>query len=167
MVALLLAVLPAPPTAAFLAAALVASTAIDVDHIPQYLGWHGLTEGAPRPYTHSLITPLALLLVGLLARGRLRAVALGAAVGVCAHLLRDLATASGVSLLWPLSSAGVRVPYWTYLLALVLFAAVWIAHRRSKARRRGPAAAQRPRRACLANTRQAGFGAPPGFTRPK
>jgi inner membrane protein len=122
VVALLVALLRAPPPLAFVAAALVASMAIDVDHIPQYLGWNGLTEGAPRPYTHSLLTPLVLLLAGLLARGRLRAVALGAAAGVCAHLLRDLATASGVALLWPLGSAGMRIPYWSYLLPLLLIA---------------------------------------------
>ncbi len=57
VVALLLALMRFRPTVAFVAAALVASTAIDVDHIPQYLGWNGLTEGAPRPFTHSLLTP--------------------------------------------------------------------------------------------------------------
>jgi hypothetical protein len=33
----------------FAKAALVMSVAIDVDHIPQYLGWDGLTKGTPRP----------------------------------------------------------------------------------------------------------------------
>ena len=41
----------------FLAAAVVASVAIDLDHLPGLLGWHGLTQGTPRPYTHSLATP--------------------------------------------------------------------------------------------------------------
>jgi inner membrane protein len=118
----LIALAPAPRSIAFVAAALVASVAIDLDHLPQYLGWSGLTEGTPRPYTHSLVTPLVLAALALAVRGRLRAVALGAAVGVLAHLLRDLSTASGVALLWPLSDAGARIPYWTYLLALALLA---------------------------------------------
>ena len=154
VVALLLVLWRPRPPVAFVAAALVASTAIDVDHIPQYLGWNGLTEGAPRPYTHSLLTALVLLLAGLLARGGLREAALGAAVGVCAHLMRDLATASGVALVWPLDSAGMRVPYWSYLLALGLIACALAAHRavhgtkrssaRTKLRGRGEPAWRRP-----------------------
>ncbi len=123
VVLLLISFAPAPASLAFLLAALVASMAIDVDHLPQYLGWSGLSGGTPRPYTHSLVTPLLLAAAALFAKGRYRAVALGAAVGVCAHLLRDLGTASGVALLWPISDAAARIPYWTYLLALVLIAA--------------------------------------------
>lgn len=124
---LLIAILPTPLTMAFVLAALVASVALDLDHIPQYLGWQGLTEGTPRPYTHSLLTPLALCALAAVTGGRFRAVALGAALGVCAHLLRDLATANGVALLWPATSSALRMPYWTYVAVLVLVAGVGIA----------------------------------------
>jgi membrane-bound metal-dependent hydrolase YbcI (DUF457 family) len=166
---LLIAVVPAPPTVAFVLAALVASVAIDVDHIPQYLGWNALTEGAPRPYTHGLVTPLALCAMAAVGRGRFRAIALGAALGVCAHLLRDLATANGVALLWPATSMDVRMPYWTYVVALAL-AAVGIAclargGRLTAPRLRG-GTPQSPRLASSANTRHAGFGLPSESTRP-
>jgi membrane-bound metal-dependent hydrolase YbcI (DUF457 family) len=112
------------PAPSFISAAVVASVAIDLDHVPGLLGWHGLTEGAPRPYTHSLVTPLALIVVGLMARGRARPIAFGAAFGVCAHLVRDLCTGPGVALLWPLSSAAVRLPYVVFALVLVWTAGV-------------------------------------------
>ena len=146
VVLLLITLVPAPPALAFVLAALVGSMAIDIDHLPLFLGWDGLSGGTPRPYTHSLVTPLLLTVVGVLAKGRLRPVALGAAVGVCAHLLRDLGTASGVALLWPFSDAAVRIPYWAYLLALVLIAAVVTARLEARRERglstaslRGPA----------------------------
>lgn len=127
VILVLIAVLPSPPKLALVVAALVASVAIDLDHIPQYLGWQGLTEGAPRPYTHSLLTPLALCALAAVSVGHVRAIALGAALGVGAHLLRDVATAKGVALLWPATSAAWRMPYWAYLAVLVLAAGVAIA----------------------------------------
>jgi inner membrane protein len=111
----------------FVAAALVASVAIDIDHVPQFLGWNGLTVGTPRPYTHSLIVPVVALLVALPARRQVREVALGVAFGVCAHLFRDLATGSGVALFWPVSTNGVVIPYLIYAAGAVsLTAAVLI-----------------------------------------
>ena len=59
------------------------------------LGWQGLTGGLPRPYTHSLATPLVLVAAGQLAGGRTRPIAFGAAFGVAAHLVRDLCTGTG------------------------------------------------------------------------
>ena len=77
----------------FVAAALLASVAIDFDHIPAYLGTHALTGNLPRPYTHSLLLVIALLAIGSATRRRdLRLLTLGVAFGVSAHLLRDLAT---------------------------------------------------------------------------
>ena len=74
VVLVLIALAPARPAVAFVLAALVASMAIDLDHLPQYLGWPGLTGGTPRPYTHSLVTPLLLAVVGdRCAKGRFRA----------------------------------------------------------------------------------------------
>ena len=124
---LLVALLPTPPAVAFALAALVACVAIDLDHIPQYLGWQGLTEGTPRPYTHSLLTPLVLCALAAVSRGSVRAIALGAALGVCAHLLRDVATANGVALFWPATSEASRISHPSYIVVLVLIAAVGIA----------------------------------------
>jgi inner membrane protein len=113
-----------PRPAVFAAGAVVAAIAIDVDHIPNYLGSQGLTAGEPRPYPHSLLMVGALVLIARLARGRLREASFGAAFGVAAHLLRDLATGPGVALLWPLSSAVVTVPYVVFAVGLELTAAL-------------------------------------------
>ena len=83
--------------------ALIASVAIDVDHIPGQLGVDWLTAGTPRPYTHSLTTVLVALLLSA-AWPRRRDVFRGVALGLTIHLFRDLAEhGSGVALLWPLS----------------------------------------------------------------
>ena len=122
---------------AFLTAALLASVAIDLDHLPGYLGSHLLTESTPRPYAHSLLAVLILLAVGLLARRRdLRLVFLGLAFGVAAHLLRDLSTGPGVSLFWPFSAGTVFVPYGVYagalLVGLLLVVTAPARHRRRR-----------------------------------
>jgi inner membrane protein len=120
----LVAALGRPPALGFVLGALVASVAIDLDHLPQYLGWDGLTEGVPRPYPHSLLTVACLGAAGLLAWGRAGPVALGAAFGVLAHLLRDTATGPGVALLWPATGATVQAPYVVLAAALALAAAL-------------------------------------------
>jgi inner membrane protein len=120
----LTAVSRSPRPAVFAAGAVVATFAIDADHIPNYLGWHGLTGGEPRPYPHSLLMVGVLMLIAGLSRGRLREATFGAAFGVGVHLLRDLATGPGVALLWPLSSAAVTVPYVIFATGLALAAAV-------------------------------------------
>ena len=130
---------PRTPSMSFLAAALIASVALDLDHIPGLLGWQGLTGGAPRPYTHSLMTPLVLIVVGGFAGGRIRPVAFGAAFGVGAHLFRDLCTGPGVAILWPLSSAAVRLPYLVFAMGLVLTAAIILAVPRRSGVVAGPA----------------------------
>ncbi len=113
----------ARPPALFVTAALVASVAIDLDHLPGYLGTHLMTGNLPRPYSHSLLTVAVLLGIGVAVRQRdRRQVALGVAFGVSAHFLRDLATGPGVSLLWPFSSAAVTIPYAVYAGALALAA---------------------------------------------
>src|SRR5579862_829544 len=53
---LILWALPRSPAARLAVPALIASVAIDADHIPQHLGSTILTQGTPRPYTHSLLT---------------------------------------------------------------------------------------------------------------
>jgi inner membrane protein len=114
----LVAIASSRPSSAFVASALIASVAIDVDHIPAYLGWDGLTGTLPRPYSHSLLAVGVLLLAGWVASGRGRQALLGAAFGVTAHLFRDLATGPGVPLLWPAPGGAVTFPYPIYLTAL-------------------------------------------------
>jgi hypothetical protein len=104
--------------AAFAAAALLGSIAIDLDHLPGILGWSVLTGAGPRPCTHSLLVVAALLGLGLAAAGRYRLVMLGLAFGVSAHLFRDLATGPGIPLFWPLGDGGVRVDYALYAVLL-------------------------------------------------
>jgi membrane-bound metal-dependent hydrolase YbcI (DUF457 family) len=115
------------PSTAFVVAALVSSVAIDLDHLPGYLGWDGLIGEAPRPFTHSLVPVLALLGFGFLAGDRYKAVMLGIAFGASAHLLRDVATGPGVPLLWPVSITGVGIPYLAYaaMLACAAASALW------------------------------------------
>jgi mannan endo-1,4-beta-mannosidase len=110
--AALLAVARRWPSRRFLAAALVASVAIDVDHIPGYLGSHALAGALPRPYPHSLLLIAVLLSVAWASPRRdLGQISLGAAFGVGAHLLRDLATGPGVPLLWPFTDGVSTMPY--------------------------------------------------------
>jgi inner membrane protein len=127
---LLLQLLPARQRERIAVPALVASVAIDLDHIPQYLGYHFLTVGTPRPYTHSLLTPLVLVALALAVR-RHRVLFLGLALGVLLHFFRDLAegNGSGVSLMWPLSDRPFSYPHSTYLMlmACVLAAGLCLA----------------------------------------
>ena len=108
---------------ALCAAALLASVAIDVDHIPGYLSWDGLIGDAPRPYIHSALSVLILLGFGFLAPRRYKPVMFGLALGVSAHLLRDVATGPGVPLSWPLPGV-VAVPYGAFAVLLLVLAAV-------------------------------------------
>ncbi len=50
--------------------ALIASVAIDLDHVPGRFGVDFLTAGAPRPYTHSLLTIAVVLIVAACWRRR-------------------------------------------------------------------------------------------------
>jgi hypothetical protein len=102
----------------FVAPALVASVAIDADHIPDRLGVNWLTVGTPRPYTHSLLTILAVLLGALLWRRR-RTLLLGFAIGLTLHFWRDMAEqGTGVSLLWPVSYHSFSYAHRSYLFAM-------------------------------------------------
>ncbi|HEX3561703.1 MAG TPA: glycosyl hydrolase [Solirubrobacterales bacterium] len=123
--------------APFVAAALAASVAIDIDHLPGYLGWHGLAGSLPRPYSHSLALVAALLVCVWATRGgTARQVSLGLAFGVSAHLLRDLATGPGVPLIWPVSSEVIVAPYALFAGGLAA-AALVVAARSVSARRLG------------------------------
>jgi inner membrane protein len=120
----------------FVVAALVASVAIDLDHVPQHLGLDFLTEGTPRPYLHCALAVLLPLLAAALVP-RLRPLLLGVAFGLAAHLARDLVTGPGVSLALPFSDTAVRLPYMLYAGALVAAAAACLLP--APAARLGPA----------------------------
>jgi membrane-bound metal-dependent hydrolase YbcI (DUF457 family) len=118
------------PPGRFVAAALISSVAIDVDHVPNYLGTHFLTGSLPRPYTHGVLLVSVLALLGwATSRRQLRQVLLGIAFGVSAHLLRDLATGPGVGLLWPLVGTTIQIPYPAYAAVLLGAATVCLLRR--------------------------------------
>lgn len=105
----------------FAKGAVAASVAIDLDHLPQYLGSRSLTKGTPRPYPHSFITLTSVGLLALACRGRSREVALGAEFGLVGHFFRDMAASrsrGGLALFWPLSYANLRLPYRAYPVAM-------------------------------------------------
>jgi inner membrane protein len=123
-----------PPKPKFGWTMLACSVLIDLDHLPEEFGSSILTAGTPRPYTHALWVVLVLMAGAVVARRRSRramtpgaaSTALilgGAAWGVSAHLLRDVATAP-ISLWWPVTKAAVQVPYWCYVLALLVIIAI-------------------------------------------
>lgn len=108
------------------AIALVGSVALDVDHLPLYESNIGLAARSA-PNTHSVMVVAAFLLAAA-AWPRGRSVMTALAAGVALHLVRDLATGGGLTLVWPLSSAVFRVPYVLY--ALVLMGAAMVTTRR-------------------------------------
>lgn len=133
MVIILLA-FPMLRNAGFILGCLIGSVAIDVDHIPLYLGSEILTADTNRPFTHGLLTMGIVLGLSLVAGGRWRAVGLGLVVGLSAHFLRDMATSTaGVPLLWPAVDTGFMLPYPLYAavlaLALLLILATALADR--------------------------------------
>jgi hypothetical protein len=110
---------------AILPTALLGSFLIDLDHIPQFFGAYFLTEGTPRPYTHSLTTPVVLTLVGLaliygFGRRRAGILVIGFAVGTLLHFFRDLAElpGSGMALFWPLTKRAYQYAHWLYLVLI-------------------------------------------------
>ncbi len=104
--------------------ALIASVAIDADHIPGYLGADWLTAGTPRPYTHSLLTVAVIAIAALVWRRR-RVVLLAVGLGLIVHFWRDLSeSGSGVALLWPWSDHAFTLPHSIYLLAMAAIVGV-------------------------------------------
>jgi len=106
----------------FYVAAVIASVAIDVDHIPLYLGLLG--NQAQRPVTHSLFT-LAVFVAAAAASRRHRAVLAGVATGLVVHFARDIAEGyPGVRVFWPLQDTSWMVSYrWFFLGMIVVFTA--------------------------------------------
>jgi inner membrane protein len=103
----------------FYVAALIASVAIDVDHIPLYLGLLGIQ--GQRPVTHSLST-VAVFAAAAAASRRHRAVLAGVATGLVLHFARDIAEGyPGVRIFWPLQDTSWMVSYRWFLGMIVVF----------------------------------------------
>jgi membrane-bound metal-dependent hydrolase YbcI (DUF457 family) len=117
-----------PPTGNEFARGFAAgSILLDVDHVPELWGRRWLRPRGVRPLPHSLAIPALLAVHG--ARRSNRA-ALGAAVGLGGHLLRDLATGkTAVALLWPLTKRPFSVRYRKYVAVMAVFAAVGASRR--------------------------------------
>ena len=123
-----------PPDPKFGWSLLAWSVLIDIDHLPEEFGSSALTEGTPRPYAHALWVVVLLALAAVIARywsQRARSprsattvqILAGTAWGISAHFLRDTATAA-MSLWWPITKAPAQIPYWWYVLALLVIVAI-------------------------------------------
>ena len=109
------------PPRRFYVAALIASVAIDLDHIPLYLGLLG--DNGQRPVTHSLTT-VAVFAVAAVASRRHRAVLAGVVTGLLLHFARDMAEGPpGVRILWPLQGQAWTLSYGWFLGMIILFTA--------------------------------------------
>lgn len=105
----------------FYAAALVALMAIDLDHIPLYLGL--LPDRDQRPVTHSLATVVVFASAAAASR-RHRAVLAGAATGLVLHFARDIAEGPpGVRILWPVQQTAWTASYWWFMGMIIVFTA--------------------------------------------
>jgi membrane-bound metal-dependent hydrolase YbcI (DUF457 family) len=105
----------------FYIAALIASVAIDADHIPLYLGLLG--NQAQRPVTHSLSTVAVFVAAAAVFRRR-RAVLAGVATGLVLHFARDVAEGyPGVRVFWPLQDTSWMVSYRWFLGMIVVLTA--------------------------------------------
>ena len=106
-------------------AALVASVAIDLDHIPSYL-WTG--PEVSRPVTHSLATVVVVALAAWLLP-RHRSVLVGVAVGLVLHFARDITEGvPGVRLFWPLDQSaltGNRIQFIAIVVTLMSVRLAW------------------------------------------
>jgi hypothetical protein len=111
-------------TSRFLAGMMIGSVAIDLDHVPGYLGFNGLTAATPRPYPHSLLT-IAALVAGILLARRRRDLLIGLTLGTAIHLWRDLAeSGAGVSLLWPFSDHSFTLSHASYVAVMAAVVAI-------------------------------------------
>ncbi len=115
---LVMGLLAAKTSRRFAGGLLAGSVLIDFDHIPRLLGTDWLTEGTPRPYTHSLLSLAALALVAIAWR-RNRELLIGMMVGLAIHFARDLSEShAGLSLLWPWTRTSQSLPHWSYLVTV-------------------------------------------------
>ena len=106
----------------FYVAGMIASVAIDLDHIPLYLGLLGNED--QRPVTHSLATVIVVAATAVIWR-RHRAVLVGTVTGLLIHFARDIAEGPpGVRMLWPLQDTAWTANYWWFLGMILTFTAV-------------------------------------------
>jgi inner membrane protein len=102
----------------FYVAALIASVAIDLDHIPLYLGL--LPDQGQRPVTHSLATVAVFAGAAAVSR-RHRAVLAGTVAGLLLHFARDIAEGPpGVRMLWPLQQTAWTASYGWFLGMIIV-----------------------------------------------
>ena len=102
-------------------AGLIASVAIDLDHIPLCLG---LGNPDQRPVTHSLTTVLEIVVAAALSRRR-SAVLACAATGLLIHFARDIAEGPpGVRMLWPLQNTAWTATFRWFLRMIIAFTVV-------------------------------------------
>lgn len=101
---------------------LVGSIAIDLDHLPLYLGHPDFLIAGGRPPTHSLTTVAVLALLALVTR-RYRFFG-GLAIGALLHFVRDVATGHGLPLGWPVFDVSVHVPFVVYAVTVCTSALV-------------------------------------------
>jgi inner membrane protein len=133
--ALVLGALPRRLQPEVAAWALAGSVAIDLDHIPMYIGFRSvITVKGGRPVTHSLTTAAALLGAAVPARGRSRRVLGGLGLGVLLHFVRDIGTGPGLPLFWPFHRGNLRIPYGAHFAAIAIAAAVPVVRRRARSR---------------------------------
>lgn len=108
----------------FAPALLLASVAIDADHVPACLGRDRLTRGTSRPYPHSLPTLIGLGALAGVSRVK-RDCAAGVFWGTTLHLWRDFSEAGeGIPLLWPLSRRSISVGYVWYATTITVLAVI-------------------------------------------
>jgi membrane-bound metal-dependent hydrolase YbcI (DUF457 family) len=123
----LLAALPQPGDREFARGFAAGSILLDIDHVPELWGRRWLRPRGVRPLPHSLALPALLVVHGVHRSNR---AALGAAVGLGGHLLRDLATGNtAVPLLWPLTKRPFSVRYRKYVAVMAVLAAVGASRR--------------------------------------
>lgn len=135
---LALSVLPGERLRALRPWALVGSVVIDVDHVPLYLWPDLVSANGGRPVTHCLLMVLLPATIGAVLP-RVRTPAWGLAIGLPLHFIRDVASAPGAPLLWPVDASGVRLPYALYAAALIVIASAAV----FSSRRSGVAGAPR------------------------
>src|SRR5579863_785445 len=106
----------------FYVAGMIASVAIDLDHIPLYLGLLGNEN--QRPVTHSLATVIVVAGAAVV-WSRHRTVLAGIVTGLLIHFARDIAEGPpGVRMLWPLQDTAWTTSYWWFLGMIIAFIAI-------------------------------------------
>lgn len=106
----------------FYVAGMIASVAIDLDHVPLYFGLLGNED--QRPVTHSLATVIVVAGAAVVWR-RHRAVLAGVVTGLLIHFARDIAEGPpGVRMLWPIQDTAWTASFYWFLGMIITFTAV-------------------------------------------